>query len=386
MSSQNERSESEADNMNERTSLLTASNINGNNSRQSMISSKRKKSIQQRKNMSQKFTSSSNSSGKIKRTSSVMTTPNTSTSRTTSSAATNPNPNQYFYVNQLLSVINDRRSRFQQNFSFTTILFVNILERFAYYGLICNYILYLNKRPLYWETYNASFVLFIFLGITNISGVVGGWIADSFVGKYATICFSFVIYILGYIAFPLLSYNQDSVPGFCKANSSIVDWTTINYTTGLSGKELDVYFRVDRSAFEELCSWVIITTMFMVGIGVGFLRANLGPFGADQVISRGQTMVFKYFNWLYWCINIGSLSSFSILAYVQQNVNFFIGYLVPFVSLVLAFLLFLVGTFSYIRKEAEFPVLSTIFKVIYEAYQTIKRKKNLLKQKQRERA
>ena len=97
-------------------------------------------------------------------------------------------------------------------------------------------------------------------------------------------------------------------------------------------------------------------------------------------------MVFKYFNWLYWCINLGSLASFSLLAYLQQNYNFFVGYLIPFVALALSFVLFLVGTFAYIRKEAEFPVLSTVFKVAYEAFRTVKRRNALIKQKQREKA
>jgi solute carrier family 15 (peptide/histidine transporter), member 3/4 len=59
--------------------------------------------------------------------------------------------------------------------------------------------------------------------------------------------------------------------------------------------------------------------------------------------SRGQAVVFKYFNWLYWCTNIGSLVSFSFLAYFQQNVNFFVGFLIPFGALILSFVIFLCG-------------------------------------------
>ena len=68
------------------------------------------------------------------------------------------------YSTQLLNALGDKRSKFQLSASVYLLLLVNGLERFAYYGLICNYILYLNKQPLYWESYNASFILFIFLG------------------------------------------------------------------------------------------------------------------------------------------------------------------------------------------------------------------------------
>jgi peptide/histidine transporter 3/4 len=84
----------------------------------------------------------------------------------------------------------------------------------------------------------------------------------------------------------------------------------------------------------------------MIAVAVGFIKANLGPFGADQVISQGQTMVFKYFNWLYWCINLGSLTSLVLLAYIQQNYSFFIGYLIPLIALTLSFFLFVCGMFK----------------------------------------
>lgn len=75
------------------------------------------------------------------------------------------NTNIYqLYSSQLLNALNDKRSQFQLSLSVYMLLIVNGLERFAYYGLICNYILYLNKQPLYWESYNASIILFVFLG------------------------------------------------------------------------------------------------------------------------------------------------------------------------------------------------------------------------------
>ena len=241
-----------------------------------------------------------------------------------------------------------------------------------------------------------------------MSSVIGGWIADSLLGKYATICMSFSIYIIGYAAFPILAYHESTLPGFCNANSSVVDWTPIlNYTLRYS--DSNDHF-VDRSLTSEACSWVIILTVIFIGIAVGFLRANLGishftlstawwcryllifvqikkgPFGADQCISRGQSMIFKYFNWLYWSINLGSLISFVLLAYIQQNFNFFIGFIIPLCALMVSFLLFVSGSFCYIKKETEVSIISNIFKILYEAFKLRKRQKSFLKQKQRERA
>lgn len=119
----------------------------------------------------------------------------------------NGNNDQQQYLDQLLTAISDRRTKFQQNASFIIILSCNALERFAFYGLVCNYVLYLNKRPLNWESYNASLVLLLMLGLCNISSFFGGWIADSRIGKFKTIALSYLIYIVGYVIFPILSIS-----------------------------------------------------------------------------------------------------------------------------------------------------------------------------------
>jgi len=91
-----------------------------------------------------------------------------------------------------------------------------------------------------------------------------------------TICISFVIYIFGYAAFPILAYSESTLPGYCNVNSSIVNWSPILNTT-LTHRD-DHYDNgyVRRSLGSEACSWVIIVTVIFVGIAVGFLRANLG--------------------------------------------------------------------------------------------------------------
>ena len=119
----------------------------------------------------------------------------------------NGNNDQQQYLDQLLTAISDRRTKLQQNASFIIILSCNALERFAFYGLVCNYVLYLNKRPLNWESYNASLVLLFMLGLCNISSFFGGWIADSRIGKFKTIALSYLIYIVGYVIFPILSIS-----------------------------------------------------------------------------------------------------------------------------------------------------------------------------------
>lgn len=188
------------------------------------------------------------------------------------------------YAIQLLNRIDDSRTRFQQNLSFVLLLIVNTLERFTFYGLICNFILYLNKDPLTWESYNASLILLIFLGITHVSSVLGGWIADSFLGKFPTLFLSFIIYIIGYIPYPLIAYDSNKLPVFCNTNCSLNQMLNLTFTyTEIYYSKTYNNTMADRSIANESCSWIIIISSILVGVGVGFTRANLGPFGADQV-------------------------------------------------------------------------------------------------------
>ena len=170
------------------------------------------------------------------------------------------------------------RSNSQKQYSFIILLIVNILERFAYYGLLCNYVLFLNKKPLFWESYNASMLSFIFMGITYVVSVIGGWIADSLIGKYGTICLSFVIYIIGYAAYPVISYYESSVPGFCSFNEHLGNLTPI-----IDNSTHFFPLSSNISISNEPCSWLFILTILAVGFGVGFIKSNIGPFGADQV-------------------------------------------------------------------------------------------------------
>ena len=65
----------------------------------------------------------------------------------------------------------------------------------------------------------------------------------------------------------------------------------------------------------------------------------------------GVTMMRGFFNWYYWCVNAGALIALGVLAYVQQEVSFFWGYVTPTISLVLALLVFASGMNIIIKRS-----------------------------------
>lgn len=60
------------------------------------------------------------------------------------------------------------------------------------------------------------------------------------------------------------------------------------------------------------------------------------------IIQRFLLLLTLFFSFrFYWFINVGSAIAFSAVVYVQQEINFFIGYIIPAVSLIFGLIVFL---------------------------------------------
>lgn len=163
------------------------------------------------------------------------------------------------------------------------------------------------------------------------------------------------IYISGYSLLTALSINQLKPLG--------CDW---QLNASLPNSSSFHWHIMGISSFPGKCSTHIYTIVILVGVGVGFLRANIPPFGAEQVRAEGDHSVREFFNTYYWCINFGSLLGIGGLAYVEQNIRdgFFISFLVATIALCLSLVCFCAGRRYYlIHRPGSLIVLNT-FRII----------------------
>ncbi|CAF1643963.1 unnamed protein product, partial [Didymodactylos carnosus] len=98
--------------------------------------------------------------------------------------------------------------------------------------------------------------------------------------------------------------------------------------------------------------------------------ANTAVFGAEQVQNLGAAETSAYFNKYYAAVNFGGLLAFGVIAYVQQNVDFFYGYVIPATLLIIAALLFIGAYPLYIHSQPFDSVITLFIPVLINAFRS----------------
>lgn len=255
----------------------------------------------------------------------------------------------------------------QTRFALFAILLAVTLERICFYALTGNLVLFLNKKPFLWESYHAMNALFFFYGVTYLMSIVGGWVADSFLGRFRTIMVCYLIYISGYIVMPFLAEDSDlsrNIP-----NSLTINNTIRPQMPSICGRGAQHHGDSDEdNPFADPCAWLVYTSLVIIAIGSGALRANMCPFGSDQLPRASQHTQLSFFNWYYWCINIGSFVGLGLLSFVEQQWSFRLAFMTCASMLFASGLVFCMGRVFYTSRAPDGSTLTNVFKIVREAF------------------
>ncbi|KAF1937512.1 DNA repair helicase [Clathrospora elynae] len=230
---------------------------------------------------------------------------------------------------------------------------VELCERFAYYGLSGPFQNYIAN------TYNDANGLPGALGLkqtgatamTNffqfwcyLTPLFGAIVADQYLGKYATIKWFSLVYMLG---------------------------IAILFVTSLP-------WCIERgAAFSGL-----VVAMVIIGIGTGGIKSNVSPLIAEQVRStkpfvktlRGGSRVIvdpeitvqRIYMVFYMCINFGSISAIATTM-LEKHVGFWSAYLLPLVMFCVGYLVLVTGKKRYIIKPPQGGVIGNCFRALWIA-------------------
>lgn len=223
---------------------------------------------------------------------------------------------------------------------------VELAERFSYYGLSAPFQNYMQNGPndhpkgmLDLKQQGATGLSYFFQFWCYLTPIFGGWLADTYWGKYKTLFVACFVYIIGE-----LILFVTSIPSITNKNTALG-----GYVTGI----------------------------IIIGVGTGMIKSNVSPYLADQVPKRkprisvrknGERVVVdpnitvqNIFLWFYLMINIGSLSVIATTE-LEAHVGFWAAYLLPFCFFFLALISLVLGKNRSIDIPVSDKIINRTFK------------------------
>ncbi|XP_077176599.1 solute carrier family 15 member 2 isoform X2 [Paroedura picta] len=204
-------------------------------------------------------------------------------------------------------------------------------ERFSYYGLkavLTLYFLYF----LHWNENTSTSVYHAFSSLCYFTPVFGAIIADSWLGKYKTIIYLSIVYVIGHVI--------KSIGAIPMVGNQMVH--VVLSMTGLS----------------------------LIALGTGGIKPCVSAFGGDQFEEEHAQERSKFFSIFYLSINAGSLLSTFITPLLRGDVKCFGGdcyalaFGVPAILMVVALVVFIAGSRLYKKTPPQGNILLEVCKCI----------------------
>ncbi|CAN6288572.1 unnamed protein product [Urochloa humidicola] len=215
------------------------------------------------------------------------------------------------------------------------ILGVEFCESLAFAAISPNLVTYLTT-VLHEKKVDAARNVSAWLGACFLSPLLGAFIADTYWGRYWTIVVSIPIYILAM----LILIASASLPVF------------------------------SASSYHDLHSAVVYLGLYLLAISNGGLKPCISTFGADQFDVNDPVELAQkgsFFNWYFFLTSTSSLLSGTVIVWLEDNVGWAVGYIIPAVLMLFFFVVFVAGSRIYRFRGTEASPLTSIFQVVVAA-------------------
>lgn len=178
-----------------------------------------------------------------------------------------------------------------------TLMLTEFWERFSYYGMKAILLFYLyysvNKGGFGLDEGFAMQIVSIYGALIYMSGVIGGWLADRFIGTRKAILYGAILIMIGHI---LLSLPN-------------------NFTL------------------------LLIALLFII-LGTGLLKPNIST-NVGELYEKNDPKVDSAFTLFVMSINMGALISPLLVGWLQDNVGFHYGFAVAAVGMFFGLIIFM---------------------------------------------
>nr|WIW76701.1 putative anion transporter of NRT1/PTR family [Suaeda altissima] len=219
-------------------------------------------------------------------------------------------------------------------------------ERLTTLGIAVNLVTYLTGVMHLGNAASANTVT-NFMGTSFMLCLLGGFIADTFLGRYLTIAIFATIQALGVTVLTISTIIPSLRPPKCEEGS--------DSCIPASDTQLGVLY----------------LALYLTALGTGGVKASVSGFGTDQFDESNKDEklhMIKFFNWFFFFISLGSLAAVTILVYIQDNMGRQWGYGICACAIMLALVIFLCGTRRYRFKKLVGSPLTQIAAVFVAAW------------------
>uniref|UniRef100_A0A3B3WLH6 Solute carrier family 15 member 1 n=1 Tax=Poecilia mexicana TaxID=48701 RepID=A0A3B3WLH6_9TELE len=215
-------------------------------------------------------------------------------------------------------------------------------ERFSYYGMRAVLVLYF-KYFLKWDDDFSTTIYHTFVALCYLTPILGAIIADSWLGKFKTIVYLSIVYAVGQVIMAVSAIhditdgNKDGTP----------DNMTLHVALSMLG-------------------------LLLIALGTGGIKPCVAAFGGDQFNEDQDKQRSTFFSIFYLSINAGSLLSTVITPILRaqkcgihtQQQCYPLAFGVPAALMVVALVVFIVGSGMYNKTAPTGNIMVKVFKCI----------------------
>lgn len=224
-------------------------------------------------------------------------------------------------------------------------------ERMAYFGLSVNmvaFMFYVMHKPFS----SSSNAVNNFLGISQASSVLGGFLADAYLGRYWTVAIFTTIYLAGLIGITLCATMGIFMP----------DQERCDQLSLLLGN------------CEPAKPWQMLylyTVLYITGLGAAGIRPCVSSFGADQFDERSKdykSHLDRFFNFFFLSVTVGAIVAFTLVVYIQKESGWGWAFGSLAIAMGMSNAVFFVGTPLYRHRLPGGSPLTRVAQVLVAAF------------------
>ncbi|KAJ0751937.1 putative proton-dependent oligopeptide transporter family, PTR2 family proton/oligopeptide symporter [Helianthus annuus] len=224
------------------------------------------------------------------------------------------------------------------------ILGIEICERLSTMGIAVNLVTYLGGT-MHLPSSTSANVVTDFLGTSFLLCLLGGFLADTFLGRFKTIVIFASIQALGTGTLALSTKLPNLRPPPCHSNNNCQE---------ANGFQMGILY----------------LALYLIALGTGGLKSSVSGFGTDQFDDKNEaekTQMAYFFNRFFFFISLGGLLAVTVLVYIQDEVGRSLAYGICTISMFVAIVVILSGIKRYRYKKRQGSPIVSIFQVLVAA-------------------